>query len=66
MGKVTLRLVGLAPVEGLLDHHGGRSESFECDDQMGHVELGFKVQLDAHFLHAVAGLKPSHSLHFSG
>ena len=62
MGKVSVDLPSFAPVEGLLNVHGGGSEGLEGDDDVGDVELGLEVQLDGDRLVAIGGLPPGHSL----
>ena len=62
MGKVSVDLPSFAPVKGLLDVHGGRSEGLEGDDDVGDMELGLKVQLYGDCLIAIGGLPPSHAL----
>ena len=62
MGKVSVDLPSFAPVKGLLDVHGGRSEGLEGDDDVGDVELRLEVQLDRHVLVPVTCLPPSHLL----
>ena len=56
--KVSRHLPRLAPVVGLLDVHRRRPEGLECDDQVGHVELGLQVELNRHVLHSVLRLPP--------
>ena len=62
MGKVSVDLPSFAPVKGLLDVHGGRSEGLEGDDDVGDMELGLKVQLYGDCLIAIGGLPPGHAL----
>ena len=57
LGEVSVDLPGLAPVERLLDVHGGGAEGLEGDDDVGHVELGLEVKLHRHRLVAVRGLQ---------
>ena len=62
MGKVSVDLPSFAPVKGLLNVHGGRSEGLEGDDDVGDMELGLKVQLYGDGLIAIGGLPPGHPL----
>ena len=60
--KVSVDLPSFAPIKGLLDVHGGRSEGLEGDDDVGDMELGLQVQLDGDCLIAIGGLPPGHAL----
>jgi hypothetical protein len=58
VGKVPVDLPRDSPVVGLFDKHGRRPKRLEGDDQVGHVELGFQVELDRGVLLAVVCLPP--------
>ena len=62
VGEVPVDLPVLAPVQRLLDVHGGGPEGLEGDDDVGDVELRLEVQLDRHVLVPVTCLPPSHLL----
>ena len=49
-GEGRADLPGAAKIIGALDEQGGRSERLERHDQMGKMELGLQVQLDANIL----------------
>ena len=53
-----MNLPGLAPIVRLFDVHRGGSERLEGDDQMSHVKLGLKIELNRGIFLAVLGLPP--------
>ncbi len=52
-----MNLPCLSPVVGLLYVHCCRAERLVGDDEVGHVELGLKVQLDGGVLATVLSLE---------
>ena len=56
VGKVSVNLPSVSPVERFLNVHGGGPEGFEGDDDVGHVELGLQVQLDGNILFPITRL----------
>ncbi len=64
-GEVSVDGPVLAPVVALLDEHGGRTERLERNDQVGHVELRLKVQLDRHIRLAILSLSAENIMYYS-
>lgn len=58
MREIFIHMPGAAKIVRPFDEHGCRSEGGEYNDQMGKMELGFKIQLNGDVLLAIFRLPP--------